>query len=323
MGKISLSQGSGGKEMMELIESFKFFRGKWTNSYDDSAILDISDGRFLVFTTDSFIVDPVFFPGGNIGDLAFCGTVNDLLMMGAKPLGLSLSYIIEEGFEDFKLSKITETIGRLSNKYKIPVATGDTKVMEKGKLDKIVINTSGVGLTESVLDGNAIVPGDKIIISGGLGEHAVALLSKRFDYETDIITDSRPLVDEMNSIRELIKYAKDPTRGGLASALNDMAKKTGFNLVLNEIDIPAKKEVQTVVDMLGINLYELASEGRMVCICSEQNSMKVLDRLKSFNDQASIVGTVANITDKKVIVKTSLGKRIMPTPTGRIVPRIC
>jgi len=207
---ISLSHGSGGKEMNELISSFNFkARGKWKNCDDDSATIDINENntnKHLVFTTDSFVVDPLFFPGGNIGHLAFCGTVNDLLVMGADPLGLSLSFIIEEGFAKSDLQKIVDSISTLSEQTNIPIATGDTKVMEKGKLDKIIVNTSGIGIvSEEKMLTRKINIGDKIIISGGLGEHAVALLSKRFDYETDIVTDSKPLNNEIYAVRELIK----------------------------------------------------------------------------------------------------------------------
>jgi hydrogenase expression/formation protein HypE len=323
MDRISLSQGSGGKEMTDLISTFKFYRGKWTNFNDDSAVFDTGTGQYVFFTTDSFVVDPLFFPGGNIGDLSFCGTVNDLLMMGAKPQGLSLSYIIEEGFEIANLNKITQSISELSHRFKIPVATGDTKVMEKKKIDKIVINTSGIGMASKVLDGSSIRPGDKIIISGGLGEHAVALLSKRFKFKTQITTDSKALVHEMDSVKNLIKLAKDPTRGGLSSALNEITAIAGFNLIIDESAIPANKEVRAVVDLLGIDLYSLASEGRMICICSEENSLPVLKKLKIFNKMASIIGTVSDNKGQKVIIQTLLGKRIMPVPTGRIVPRIC
>ncbi|MBN1502366.1 hydrogenase expression/formation protein HypE [Candidatus Woesearchaeota archaeon] len=320
---ITLSEGSGGKEMKELIKSFKFsFRGDWNNFDNDSATVDIGNNQLLVFTTDSFIVDPVFFPGGDIGHLAFCGTVNDLAVMGAIPLGLSLGLVIEEGFSKSELRKILDSINRISTKTQIPIVTGDTKVMEKGKLDKIAINTSGVGIiNKNELLDKEINIGDKIIISGGLGEHAVALLSKRFDYETSIITDSKPLVEEIQAIKNQIKIAKDITRGGLASNLNEICEKNKIGMLLNEEKIPAKNEVRKVVEMLGINLYELACEGRFVCVVSVENAPRVEGKLKEFNNYASTIGEI--IKDDKVIIQTILGKRILPDPTGRIVPRIC
>ncbi len=331
---ITLPEGSGGKEMQDLIRSFLISnRGKW-NNYDDDAATLLLDGKknklprqHLVFTSDSFIVTPIFFPGADIGHLAFSGTVNDLLMMGATPVGISSSLVIEEGFLKSDLKRIMASINLLSKKYGIPIVTGDTKVMEKGKLDGIIINTAGIGLVDgkSLLtkELKKIVPGDKIIISGGLGEHAVALLSKRFDYSTSIISDSKPLVEEMASVRTLIKYAKDPTRGGIASILNEIAEKFKIGILLEEDKIPAKQEVRKVCEMLGINLYELACEGRFISIVSSKEASKVIAKLKRFNSDAAIIGEVTQTNKKKVIMQTFLGQRILPTPSGRIVPRIC
>ncbi len=316
---ITLAHGSGGSEMEQLIKSFNLTsRGKWKNCDNDSSTYDLGDGRKLAFTSDSFIVTPIFFPGGDIGHLAFSGTVNDLLVMGAKPLGLSCSLVLEEGFPQSDLMKIMESIKALSDKYEIPIVTGDTKVMEKGKIDKIIINTSGTGIIEPDDElTKTIKPGDKVIISGGLGEHAVALLSKRFEYTTNIITDSKPLVDEFNKIRHIIKIAKDPTRGGLAAILNEIAEKNQCSIILDEESIPAKEEVKKVVEMLGINIYQLACEGRFVCIASEDNAPHVISEIPG----AKVIGEI--IEGDKVIIQTILGKRFMPPPSGRIVPRIC
>jgi hydrogenase expression/formation protein HypE len=320
---ITLEMGSGGKEMQELIKSLNISnRGNWKNYYDDAATLDINDKEKLVFTTDSFIVDPIFFSGGNIGKIAACGTINDLSVMGATPSGLSLALIIEEGFLIEDLKAIIASINEVSKETNIPIVTGDTKIMPKGKLDRIVINTSGVGIvkSEDLLD-KKIEFGDKIIISGGIGEHAVALLSKRFDYETDLITDSKPINKEIDSVKHLIKKAKDPTRGGIASILNEIADKNKIGMLLYEEKIPIKDEVKKVSEMLGINPYELACEGRFVCFASQENAKEVEDKLKMFNPKASIIGeiTEGNI----VIIQTFLGKRILQTPSGNIVPRIC
>jgi len=312
---ISLVQGAGGKEMGELIKSFGFKSGEWKHTDDDSATYRLGK-KHLVFTSDSFIVDPIFFPGGDIGHIAFCGTINDLAVMGAAPLGISLSLIIEEGFPAKDLKKIIGTMKGLSESTGIPIVTGDTKVMGKGSLDKITINTAGIGIADKIID-EKLKPGDKIILSGGLGEHAVALLSKRFDYKTDIISDTKPIVDEIDSIRDLIKIAKDPTRGGIASALNEICSKNSIGMRLDENSIPAKEEVRSVCEMLGINLYELACEGRFVCVCDTRHSKEILNKLK----EASVIGEITE--GDKVIIKTELGERILPTPTGRIVPRIC
>lgn len=320
---ISLAHGSGGKEMTELIQSFTLSnRGKWENFDNDSSTLDLKSNQKLVFTTDSFLVDPIFFPGGDIGHLAMCGTINDLAVMGAKPLGLSLSFVIEEGFPIKNLEKILKSINTISVEYDIPIVTGDTKVMEHGKIDKIIINTSGIGIInpDELLTKNIEV-GDKILLSGGLGEHAVALLSKRFDYETKIKTDSKPVIKEIQTVKKMIKIAKDPTRGGVAATLNEICEKQNKGMLLYEKEIPAKKEVRKVVEMLGINLYELACEGRFICIVSKNHADTVEKELKKFNKDAAIIGEITE--GKSVIVQSILGKRILPNPTGRIVPRIC
>lgn len=322
---ISLSQGGGGREMQTLIQNIKDYFPKnrtWHHTDDDSAVYPLGNGEYVVFTTDSFTVNPLFFPGGNIGDISFCGTCNDLLMMGSKPIGLSYSLIIEEGFPTSELEKVNQSISKLSEKTGIPIVTGDTKVLEKGKIDRLVINTSGVGLVnEKSLLTKPVKEGDNIIISGGIGEHAVALLSKRFDYETDIVTDSKPLVEEIKAVSKIAKAAKDPTRGGIAAALNEFSSKSGYGMIIDEKNIPIKKQVSVVCEMLGLDAYELACEGRFICIVSQENSNEVLQKLKSFNNEASIIGEITK--GKEVILKTSLGQRILRQPSGRLVPRIC
>lgn len=320
---ITLAHGAGGEEMDELIKSFGFEeKGDWLGCDDDAASILPPPNKRIVFTSDSFTVDPIFFPDTNIGHLAFSGAVNDICVMGADPVGLSLSLILEEGLPIADLKKIIGSIKSLSEKYGVPVVTGDTKVMERGKLDKIIINVSVVGVVkqDSLLTKKVEV-GDKVIISGGLGEHAVALLSKRFEYETSIVSDSKPLVEELRSIRDMIKVAKDPTRGGIAASLNELAKKHNIGIALKESDIPLKDEVKTVVNFLGINVYELACEGRVVCVASKDTASSVLEELKKFNFDAAIIGEV--VEGGKVSIQTSLGKRLLPVPTGRIVPRIC
>jgi hydrogenase expression/formation protein HypE len=320
---VGLSEGSGGSEMAALIASLGISkRGKWRHYDDDAATLDIGGGKLLVFTTDSFIVDPIFFPGADIGHLAFCGTVNDLAVMGAQPLGLSLSLVLEEGLPKKDLKTVVDSIKRLSAETGVPVVTGDTKVMERGKLDKLVINTSGVGLIDrkELLD-KTPVPGDQVIISGGLGEHAVALLSKRFDYETDILSDSKPLIEELKAVGKSIKCARDITRGGLAAVTNELCGQHKLGMLLQEQDIPVKKQVKAVTDMLGLNVYELACEGRFLCIADRGLACGVEQELKRFNADSAVVGAVTE--GDKVVVQTELGKRILALPTGRIVPRIC
>ncbi len=321
--RIGLSQGSGGKEMAELIGEFKFKnRGDWKNTSDDASTYDLGDGRLLVFSTDSYTIDPIFFPNADIGHLAVSGTINDLVVMGADPIGLSLSFVIEEGLEVKDLECIVGSIRRLCEEIDVPIATGDTKVMGKGKLDKIIINTSGVGIVEKgrLLDKKPMI-GDKIILSGGLAEHAVALLSKRFDYTTDIVSDSKPLIDELRKVRDMIKVAKDPTRGGISASLNEICERYGICITVNDKDVPVKQAVESVCNMLGLNVYDLACEGRFVCVTSCAHAETVLMILRKFNKDAAIIGEVCE--GDKVIVQTELGRRILPPPTGEIVPRIC
>ena len=322
---VSLDMGNGGREMQELLDSFlgKFNRNSWKNSQNDSATLELPNKENLVFTTDSFVVSPFKFPGGNIGDLAFSGTVNDIVVMGADPLGISLSLIIEEGFPIEDLEEIIETISCLSRTSGIGIATGDTKVVEKGSLDKIVINTSGVGITKRVLN-EKIEPGDKVIVSGSIAEHAVALLSQRFDFQTSVTTDSKPLNEEMKEIRDLIKLAKDPTRGGIASTLNEIAINNKVEIIIEEKEIPIQKEVKAACKLLGIEAYDLANEGRLICIVKKENANQVLEKLRTFNSSAQIIGEVSAPREKGIVLlKTDLGTRILSIPSGKIVPRIC
>ncbi|MFW6450390.1 MAG: hydrogenase expression/formation protein HypE [Nanoarchaeota archaeon] len=322
---VTLNHGSGGKEMQKFIDDIKkrFPESvNWKNTDNDASVLPLGNDNNLVFTTDSFTVSPLFFPGGNIGDLAFSGTVNDLLMMGAQVSGISLGLIIEEGFSRKKLDKIIKTIGTLSEETNIPVVTGDTKVVEKGTLQGMVINTAGVGfvINKDLLN-KKINEGDKVILSGGLGEHAVALLSKRFDYETDLTTDSKPLVKEISCVKSNIKQAKDPTRGGMAAVLNELSEYNNVGMLIHEKDLPIKKEVKAVTEMLGLDVYQLASEGIFVCVCSQENASTVLKELKKFNNEAAIIGDITK--SKKVVLQTELGQRILHTPQGRLIPRIC
>lgn len=323
---ITLADGSGGKEMEDLIKSFAFTeRGAWEQCDDDAASLDLGGGKRLLFTTDSYTVDPIFFSGGDIGHLSMCGTINDLVVMGAKPLGISLGLVIEEGLPKETLAKILKSVKKVSKESGIPVVTGDTKVMERGKIDKIVINTAGVGMIDESTDGILLtqqpLAGDKLILSGGLGEHAVALLSQRFEYETSIRSDSKPLFAEMEKIASSVKIAKDPTRGGIAASLNELSAKYKIGFLLEEKRIPAKEEVRKVVEMLGLNLYELACEGRLLCIAAPEKAESVLSLLRAFNEDAAIIGEVTD--NHRVVIQTFLGKRILPSPSGRLVPRIC
>ena len=320
--KIKLSEGNGGEEMNALIKRMRAGlgnTGKWANSDNDSATLQFGD-KHLHFTTDSYVVSPIFFPGGDIGKIAACGTINDLAVMGAEPLGISLSLVLEEGFDKSGLERILDSISHISKETGIPIVTGDTKVVDKGKLDGIVINSSGIGESRSVLD-EKIEPGDNILISGGIGEHAIALLSRRLDFKTDLKTDSKPLVEEIRAIRHRIKQAKDITRGGLASALNELAEKSRIGILLDESQIPVKRQVLSAAELLGLDHYELACEGRFVCACRPEDTQEALETLKEFDPEAEKIGQA--MEGNEVILKTRIGKRKLQVPTGNLVPRIC
>lgn len=322
MHTIKLSEGSGGKEMQLLIDSMRehFPQSKeWAHSKDDGATFAIGK-EHLVFTTDAYVVTPIFFPGGNIGKIAFCGTVNDLAVMGARPIGISLSLILEEGFSKEEFSTIIKTIGDLSKETGIPVVTGDTKVVERGGIDKIIINTSGVGIAKKVLEA-PLIAGDSVIVSGGIGEHGAALLARRFELETTLKTDSKPLHEELLATHSMVKQAKDVTRGGLAAILNELAEKNSVGMEIEEEWIPMHQQVRALTEILGIDVYSLACEGRFVCVVAKENTEAVLKILKTFNPLAQKIGEISK--GKGIIVQTEYGKKILSMPSGNIVPRIC
>jgi len=323
MHTIKLSEGSGGREMQSLIsEVRKRFpeTSAWNNLRDDAATFPIGKEKHIVFTSDSYVVTPIFFPGGNIGKLAFCGTVNDLAVIGAAPTGLSFSCILEEGFSKDEFFEIIDTIASLSKQTGIPIVTGDTKVVERGGVGKIIINTSGIGITKHILS-DPIQVGDRVIVSGGIGEHGTALLAKRFELESSIETDSKPLHEELIATGPFIKQAKDITRGGIAAILNELAEKNDAGIAVEEELIPLHDQVRALTEILGIDAYSLACEGRFVCITSPKNAEKTLSILRKFNPSASDIGKITN--EKNVTIQTRYGKTLLAVPSGNIVPRIC
>jgi hydrogenase expression/formation protein HypE len=331
---IELEQGAGGKKSEELILKIRKilnYKGAWKNTGDDGAVFDLSrDEKFcistkwnkLVFTTDAFIVDPLFFPGGDIGKIAICGTINDLAVMGAKPLGISLSLVIEEGFPEEDLLRIIKSINDISRLTKVPIVTGDTKVTEKGKIDKIEITTSGVGIADKIISNGGAKAGDVLITSGDLGEHTAALLATRFNYKTRVKSDCRPLFSEIQSVKKYLTSCKDPTRGGLAAILNEMAQKSKTRIVLGENNLPYKKETWSIAELLGIDVLSFASEGRFVATALPGDVNKVIKILRKYSPEARIIGSVEK--GKEVWLKTSIGStKKIETPRGKLVPRIC
>jgi len=321
---IKIDEGGGGQASADLIKEIRDIlniKNKWTNCNDDAAIFNTGKEK-IVFTTDAYIVDPIFFPGGDVGKIAMSGTINDLSVMGAKPIGISLSIVIEDGFPKDDLKKIMQSINNVSREAQVPIVTGDTKVTDKGKLDKIVITTSGVGLAQNIISNNGAQPGDFIISSGDLGEHTIALLSKRFNYQTKIKSDSHAFNFELAQVGKYLKACKDPTRGGLAANIIEIADKSKVKIILDEKTLPYKKETTAISNLLGLDVFSLASEGRFIAAVSPKNINKTLTLLKKFNKEARIIGHAES--GKGVFLKTSLNTlRPIKMPKGKLIPRIC
>ncbi len=331
--RILLAHGSGGKLSHELVEkSFvKTFANPFLAKLDDSAVIDFS-GR-LAFTTDSYVVNPIFFPGGDIGKLAVYGTVNDLAMSGAKPLYLSLSFIIEEGLPQDELNEIIGSIRKATREAGVEIVTGDTKVVNRGSADKLFINTAGVGIIPEGVDisGSKARPGDKIILSGTIGDHGIAVLSKRegLSFSTQLESDCAPLgslVTEMLGVSSDIHCLRDPTRGGLATTLNELAKQSKVSIRIEEEKIPVREEVLAACEMLGFDPLYVANEGKLVAIVPAKDADKILKVMREnrYGTGAAIIGEVKAEHPSRVVMKTCLGaSRIVDMLVGDLLPRIC
>jgi hydrogenase expression/formation protein HypE len=332
--KILLSHGSGGKLSFNLIK--KLFLPNFNNPYlerlDDGAVLNI-EGLKLAYTTDSYTVDPLFFKGGNIGELAVYGTVNDLAMCGATPLYLSCSFIIEEGFSLSLLEKIVLSMREASVVARVDIVTGDTKVVNRGAADKIFINTSGVGMVKegvNISGSNAKV-GDVVMINGSIGSHEIAVLSERegFKFETDIKSDTAPLsslVADMLRVNKDIHTLRDPTRGGLSTTLNEIALSSNVDIEINEDDIPIQEEVKAACEILGYDPLYLANEGKLVAFIPWEIAPDMLKKMKKnkYGKESKIIGRVIKKSEGKVYLNTTIGgKRIVDMLTGEQLPRIC
>lgn len=331
--KILLAHGSGGKLSHELVEKgfVRAFLNPLLAKLDDSAVFDIS-GR-LAFTTDSYVVSPIFFPGGDIGKLAVCGTVNDLAMSGAKPLYLSLSFIIEEGLSRSELNKIVDSTQKAAEEGGVKIITGDTKVVNQGSADKLFINTAGLGIVPegvNISGGNAR-PGDKVIISGTIGDHGIAVLSQRegLSFSTQLKSDCAPLaslVAEMLAVSPNIHCLRDPTRGGLATTLNELATQSKVSIRIEEEKLPVREAVLGACEMLGFDPLYVANEGKLAAIVSAQDADRVLQAIRGnrYGKEAAIIGEVGAEHPGRVTMKTSLGSsRIVDMLVGDLLPRIC
>ena len=328
-----LAHGSGGKLAHELLEKsfLKALANPLLAKLDDSAVFDFS-GR-LAFTTDSYVVSPIFFPGGDIGKLAVCGTVNDLAMSGAKPLYLSLSFIIEEGLPQGELSQVVDSVQKAAQEAGVEIVTGDTKVVHRGSADKLFVNTAGIGIIPEGVDisGSNARPGDKVILSGAIGNHGIAVLSRRegLSFSTQLESDCAPLgglVADMLAASSNIHCLRDPTRGGLATTLNELAKQSRVSIRIEEEKVLVRDEVLAACEMLGFDPLYVANEGKLVAIVPPEDADKVLRvmRKNHYGKEAAIIGEVRAEHPGRVVMKTCLGSsRIVDMLVGDILPRIC
>jgi hydrogenase expression/formation protein HypE len=331
--KILLAHGSGGKLAHDLVEkSFvKTLANPLLDRLDDSAVFDLS-GR-LAFTTDSYVVSPIFFPGGDIGRLAVCGTVNDLAMSGARPLYLSLAFIIEEGLSLAELEQVVNSVRLAAGEAGVEIVTGDTKVVPRGSADRLFINTAGVGLIPDGVDiaGDKAKPGDRVLLSGAIGDHGIAVISQRegLSFATKLESDCAPLgglVAEMLDASKNINCLRDPTRGGLATTLNELAKQSKVSIRIDEKAIPVREEVLGACEMLGFDPLYVANEGKLVAIVPDEDADKILEAMKKnkYAKEAVVIGEVAAEPPGRVVMKTVMGgHRIVDMLVGDLLPRIC
>ncbi|MBM4166589.1 MAG: hydrogenase expression/formation protein HypE [Ignavibacteria bacterium] len=331
---VLLSHGSGGKLTQQLIQKIFFpqFQNAFLEPLHDGAIVEINGIRFA-FSTDSYVVNPIFFPGGNIGELAVNGTVNDVAMCGAKPLFLSCAFIIEEGFAMEELWRIVQSMQGAAKKANVQIITGDTKVVDKGKGDKIFINTSGIGIVgkERNISPKNVNVGDKIILSGTIAEHGIAIMSMRegLQFETEIQSDTAPLndlVETMFSASNNIHVLRDATRGGVASVLNEIAESAHKGIGITEDKIPVKEEVTGACEILGFDPLYIANEGKLLAFVEKNDAEKILIAMRQhpFGKNATIIGEVVDEHSGVVVMKSKIGgTRVVDMLSGEQLPRIC
>ena len=331
--KILLSHGSGGKLTHSLIKELLLtrFKNPILKELTDSALINYR--QRLAFTTDSFVVNPLFFPGGDIGKLAVCGTVNDLVMVGAMPEYLSLALIIEEGLDYVTLERIVDSIAVTAKEARVGIVTGDFKVVEKGSCDKIFINTSGLGrvIAAKKISVNNIDSGDKIIITGNIAEHGLAVLAKRreldlgFNIKSDCASLNKliiPILQKTNAI----KFMRDPTRGGLATTLNEIAQGCGLGVIINEKQVPISTKVRAACELLGLDPLYVANEGKAILIVSRNGAQEILTLLRKhpLGRKANLIGEVVKEPATKVVLNTVLKtQRFLDMLTSEPLPRIC
>ena len=334
-GKVNLSHGGGGRAMAQLIDCLfiKHFDNQLLKQRNDQALFTPPVGR-LVMSTDSHVISPLFFPGGDIGSLAVHGTINDVAMAGAKPLYLAAGFILEEGLALADLQKIVISMADAANKAGVPIITGDTKVVERGKGDGVFITTTGIGVVAEGIEisSERAEVGCKILVSGSLGDHGIAIMAGRenLQFETAIVSDSAALhglvADMLAVAPKAIRCLRDPTRGGLATVLNELAQQSGVGMVIDEAKIPVKAEVKAACEILGFDPLLVANEGKLVCICEAASAELLLNTMRQhqLGQEAAIIGEV--IADPLGFVQMTTafgGRRMVDWPVGEQLPRIC
>lgn len=333
--KIVQGHGSGGKMMADLIKDV--FYPPLANAAllagNDAGVVEISDGIRLAISTDAHVVSPLFFPGGDIGKLSVCGTVNDVAMVGAKPLYLSASFVLEEGLDISILEKVVNSMKEAANEANVQIICGDTKVVAHGEADGLYISTTGVGLLEPglTIGGSQAKPGDQVIISGSLGDHGIAVLEARGDlgFETQLESDIAPLnhlIKAMLSVSDNIHVLRDPTRGGAASALNEIAKQSQVGIILDEGSLPVKPAVAAACEMLGFDPLYIANEGKLIAVVGPEDTPRILEKMHQtkYGEEAVVIGQVEENPPGRLLLKTGLGStRIVDLLAGEMLPRIC
>ncbi len=334
--QILLGHGSGGQLSHDLVKDIfvKHFDNPILRKQTDSALLEIKASN-ISYTTDSYVVDPIFFPGGNIGKIAIAGTVNDLAVSGARPLYISVGFIIEEGFELEKLEAIVKTMAEEAKKAKVLIVTGDTKVVDKGKADKVFINTSGIGILNPerlpISTGEKVSMGDKIIINGSIGDHGMTIMSERNELKIRAKIESdcaclNHLIEEILASGADVKFMRDATRGGVATVLTELVDKRNYGLEIDESAIAVKEGVRGMCELLGFDPLYVANEGKVLMVVSEKDADKVIGIMKKneFGKEASIIGKIVDEHHGKGWIETGIGgKRIIDMLAGEQLPRIC
>jgi hydrogenase expression/formation protein HypE len=334
-GRVEMAHGAGGRAMAHLIETLFARRlgNEWLAQGDDGAVLPAPGHGRLVMATDSHVVSPLFFPGGDIGCLSVHGTINDVAVMGAKPLWLSAAFVLEEGFPLGDLARIVDSMALAAKQAGVPVVTGDTKVVERGKGDGVFITTTGVGLLPAgrELSGRRAQPGDAILVSGTLGDHGMAIMAGRdnLGFESPIVSDTAALhglIEALLACGAELHVLRDPTRGGLATTLNEIARQSGVGMLLQEKALPVNPLVAAACEFLGLDPLYVANEGKLVAICTENDAETLLSAMHKhpLGAQAAIIGSVHEDPQHFVQMATALGgKRIVDWLTGDQLPRIC